>query len=535
MASIEKDYAVENKITGVHLDLKGLMFRPEYISALFADLDALGINTVLVEYEDIFPFNEIDIAWDKSVVWTKSTLNHFLSEARKHKIEIIPLQQCLSHLEYAFRWKKYRHMAEDPSTPRTLCLQSPDGRALVRKMLRQVIEAHPESRFIHIGMDEAVGLATCDKCSGKGSVLSAFLGYLDELIDFVHGLGKEPIIWSDMLEDNLQPELIEPFAGRVTLCVWDYSTGGDKTHLARINGFRISREWLDKGKDELPYIWGNYGYVEDLPRDILALVEPFRQGKWFKSLFQADLFTQMGFKVIGAGASRMSGDGQMLPDYGRVYNNLDTWSRALERNNQLGLIATSWARASSFYKPNLPFDLTWPGIGRLARSMGHAPEPFWQGLSWDEIDHIAANVARYRTTGNFESELFSELKSAGEMVQNHAFEWRSLMLLAEVYRWQRHCADASHDMEFFLCAPRMVTEWWDKELLRLESLLGEGGALKERTISHFSERYYGLAFDEWINALFAPSINHLLACITGGKEKREATRHLFNGTDAHGE
>ena len=43
-------------------------------------------------------------------------------EAHQRGIEIIPLQQCLGHLEYVFRWQRYRRFAEDRKYPGTLCL-----------------------------------------------------------------------------------------------------------------------------------------------------------------------------------------------------------------------------------------------------------------------------------------------------------------------------------------------------------------------------------------------------------------------------
>mgnify|MGYP003353685735 CR=1 FL=1 len=43
-------------IIGVHLDLKGMNFKPSYIPQYLADLASQKVNTVLVEYEDVFPF-----------------------------------------------------------------------------------------------------------------------------------------------------------------------------------------------------------------------------------------------------------------------------------------------------------------------------------------------------------------------------------------------------------------------------------------------------------------------------------------------
>lgn len=118
-------------IVAVHLDLKGVMFKPRYHAQLLRDLASQGVNAVLVEYEDIFPFDGIEVAWDPSVCWTTQTLRRFLALAAESGIEVIPLQQTLGHLEYVFRWDRYRRYAEDRKYPSTLALSSGAGRRLV--------------------------------------------------------------------------------------------------------------------------------------------------------------------------------------------------------------------------------------------------------------------------------------------------------------------------------------------------------------------------------------------------------------------
>ncbi|MCX5662508.1 MAG: hypothetical protein NTW19_22735 [Planctomycetota bacterium] len=98
-------------IIGVHLDLKGMMFKPSYIPAMLADLAGQGVNALLVEYEDAFPFKSLDIAHDPATAWSRSTHRRFLALAEEHGIEVIPLQQCLGHLEYVLGWDRYRKLA----------------------------------------------------------------------------------------------------------------------------------------------------------------------------------------------------------------------------------------------------------------------------------------------------------------------------------------------------------------------------------------------------------------------------------------
>jgi hypothetical protein len=65
-------------IIGIHLDLKGVAFRHSYVPQLMKDLAGQRVNAVLVEYEDVFPFDGIDIAADRKTRWSKRMLREFL-------------------------------------------------------------------------------------------------------------------------------------------------------------------------------------------------------------------------------------------------------------------------------------------------------------------------------------------------------------------------------------------------------------------------------------------------------------------------
>src|SRR5262245_37316997 len=107
-------------IIGVHLDLKGTMFKDSYIPQLLRDLASQKVNAVLVEYEDVFPYDGLDIAYDRKTRWSKATLKRFLAEAKKNHIEVIPLVQCLGHLEYVLGYDRYRKYAENYKYPSTI-------------------------------------------------------------------------------------------------------------------------------------------------------------------------------------------------------------------------------------------------------------------------------------------------------------------------------------------------------------------------------------------------------------------------------
>ncbi|MFZ4760220.1 MAG: glutamine-hydrolyzing GMP synthase, partial [Burkholderiaceae bacterium] len=55
-------------------------FRPAYIPELLADLAGQGVNAVLVEYEDLFPFTGIDTVEDRPTLWSPAILRRFVLE-----------------------------------------------------------------------------------------------------------------------------------------------------------------------------------------------------------------------------------------------------------------------------------------------------------------------------------------------------------------------------------------------------------------------------------------------------------------------
>jgi len=496
-------------IIAVHLDLKGIVFKPGYIPQLMRDLASQGINAVLVEYEDVFPFKGIDIAFDKDSAWNKKTLNSFRDEAANNGIEIIPLQQCLGHLEYLFRWRKYLKFAEDKKYPSTLSLTGEKGKALVKEMLRQVIAAHPESRYVHLGMDEAHGLHQAAERLGR-PVLELFIGWLQELLEVTEAGGKTPIIWSDMLEDNYLPGLFDDIKDRVVLCPWDYGSQGKTGKMGRILGWRTSKEWLNEPPNpEAPAIGMGTKFFEDVPAETLALVAEYRQGREIVSFFPIDMWTKLGFRAIGATAIRTSGDYCLLPLYLKHDANIRGFAEAVKRTGQLGLIGTSWARGTTFCPPNFDIDLTWPSITVLAEAMGATPEPFFAGVPRETLDLLTAKLSRCRTDWSIEEAVIKEMEELALQLTAHQYEWQSLLLMARTLSLHRQAGFAIEEVDYFRSTGRPVTPEWQRRLDDQARLVKALTVLRKEVKRHFGKRNSGKHFDEWLGHNFDVPITRL--------------------------
>lgn len=515
-------------IIGVHLDLKGPAFRPAYIPQLLADLAGRGVNAVLVEYEDLFPFSGVDAVEDRQTLWSAAVLRRFLREAKCHGIEVIPLQQCLGHLEYIFRWDRYRKFAENQAYPSTLCLANPRGKALIRDMLAQVMAAHPDSRYVHLGMDEAHSLATCPRCRRLGDVLDVFVNYLHELCDQVEAAGKTPLIWSDMLEDHFRPGPLKVLRDRVILLPWNYNANGEPTAVGRFGGFRVSRTWLEEAANPAaPAIGPRQEFIEDYPPALRKIAGKYLDGRLFKPLFQADLWTELGFRLIGPSAIRSSCDGPVLPYYNQKHANLRAWSDAIRRTGQLGQIATSWARGTSWCPPNFSIDLTWPSITVLAESMGAKPAPFWPGIPAATVARLVAQLGRSRQDWRLELKLAEEMDALAPRLKAHRYEWESLALMARVLHLHRRAAFANEEVVYFHANNRPVDSEWQRRLDDQAAILKDLRELRRRVRRHFAKRYFGKAQDEWVSDLFDFHEQRLEECGTISRRKLRIARQRY--------
>lgn len=311
----------------IHLDLKGLTPNLDSLKE-FLELAALyKYNAVLVEYEDRFPFQCLPEIRGPNA-FTPETLQIFLKHAEAQGLEIIPLVQTCGHLEYVLRHPKYRAYAENPDVPQQIRTGCPKAQKLVREMVKEIIDAHPLAKSIHIGADEAWQLgqhpeskAALEKAGGKEL---HFIEHVARYVRQVRSAEKTPILWDDMLREA-PPEVLKKMPKGCGLMYWKYGSDGGQ--------FR---------PEMLPQL-----------------------GKYHHG----------GFQIFGGcairGAEQFYGN---IPNYRQRMDNVDWWVEACETQPRLGgLVATSWARFNSNLTPCDPLPTAWP-------TMLYAAERMWTGL-----------------------------------------------------------------------------------------------------------------------------------------------------------
>ncbi len=218
----------------VHLDLKGLPPSPNRFIKLPEFFASLGINGILVEWEDTFPYKSVPEMKAK-YTYSMKTIREFLRRSQRLGLTVIPLMQTFGHLESLLKLPKYAGLRENRNDPRDLCPLHPESLAIIRKMVEDILEAHQPFGLshLHLGADEVWSLGSCRRCKkyiAENSRESLFFHHINPLIAQVKDSGVQPIIWHDMLREVTLSDM-KKIAGTVDLMFWGY--GDNKEDLRR--------------------------------------------------------------------------------------------------------------------------------------------------------------------------------------------------------------------------------------------------------------------------------------------------------------
>lgn len=266
------------KMRSAYLDLRQGFPNFENLISYIEMMAEFKTNTLMIEYEDKFPFEKYSSLKHPKYSFTDERLQLILDTAQQNFIEIIPLQQSFGHLEYVLKHEKYMHLRETPEDLGELCPCNPDSLRLSCELIDEIAEKHPNSRYIHLGCDEIWSLGSCNVCKGKYGENKGqmFVDFVNKLICHVCDLGKKPIIWHDML-GHCGEEEIAQLDNRTSVMIWLYEATGinkpifELTKLFRKYGIEVFGACAVRSNDGIDT--QNYPKIEARIKNIDAWTE----------------------------------------------------------------------------------------------------------------------------------------------------------------------------------------------------------------------------------------------------------------------
>lgn len=503
---------MKTKRLTAHLDLKGLQYRPEYFAEYFRNLRELGYDSVLVEYEDVFPFVSATLSLRPQEVWSREFHQKFLKLAAEEGLEVIPLQQCLGHLEYAFRIPANRPFSVPGGDFRDLDATSPEAKTWLKNLLCEILEAHPGARHVHLGMDEAGGFVLHARAAGR-EPLDVFLEYLEELCEICAAHGKVPLIWSDMLEDHIRADTVDRLLAlreKVVLVPWNYGAGIRPESVVRFSGLRCSCRWLEnpgEGPGNATPIWDGLLSFEDWEPKIRELTADFQTSPYLmEPLFQAGVWKRLGFTVWGGAGGSITQDRSVLPFYHWRMANVRLWKEKVEQYDLDGLIITQWARSNSCSVPNIVPDVVWPVLARAASASG-GRDVFFPEVESGFLDDLILQIGRCREDWSVEKTLIQVMEKIA--VKKHVYEWNTLLWMLRILSVHKEIASAGELIGCYAGIGRLNGVAWNKQLDHLLSLRPRLCELRAGVKEHLGRRYFGGALEEWFYKVFDLSLEEI--------------------------
>ena len=219
----------------VHIDFKGLPVTPEYLSARFGDVRAVGATHVLLEWEDMLPWTGDLTILSRPNAFSAGEVASVLSAAEAVGLVVVPLLQTLGHLEFVLKHECYAKLREDPDDFGTLCPCSEHAPAMIEALLMQIFALHPRCEHIHIGCDEptlgASALTAEAIAAHAGGRSGVLVSHVEQTARQVAAHGRACLMWHDAAVSMPQRCLERLMATGVKLVVWDYTPQLDEASV----------------------------------------------------------------------------------------------------------------------------------------------------------------------------------------------------------------------------------------------------------------------------------------------------------------
>ncbi|MGD9495368.1 MAG: family 20 glycosylhydrolase [Armatimonadota bacterium] len=350
-------------LRGIQLMVEKIsQLREDSILALMRSAARHKLNALLIEFGDRFPFEGEHAAVASPSALTRPQLRRIVDAARDLGLEIIPLVQCLGHLEYLLRHEHYADIREEDEVRAQMCPTNPRSAQVWAELTEQVLDFLGPCPRVHIGGDETRQLGACSRCAarvaeaGKGCL---YADHVNKVCAWLAERGIAPIIWDDIL--CAYPETMDHLHEAAEVMYWDYWTTQDPSPLlvARGSGSvvydeRWDGEWAGELSDVTRRTLDRFARPARLDQDLTkAYLAVYRDylGEAFPRYVRAfpylEYYQDRGRVVYGA--PTCSGNHSFwhtLPDLPRHGDNIKVFADRCIEAGAAGLITTAWYNRS---------------------------------------------------------------------------------------------------------------------------------------------------------------------------------------------
>ncbi len=231
--------------------------------------------------------------------FSQDEVRRIIAYGRARHVDVIPCLELYGHQHDLFRVEEYAELADLPHgtefDPR-----NPQRNSLLTDWVTQLAQLFP-SPFVHIGFDEAFQIEQAARQGGMAAQpAQLFVRQLNTVDELFKKYGKTVMAWGDIMVKY--PEIVSQLPSGLIAVAWEYDPGPESHY----------QHWL------------------------------------------GPLATQHIPHMIASGVTCWN---QVMPDYARSFENIDTFLASGRKSGAMGLMNTLWTDDAQ----NL-LRTAWPGV-----------------------------------------------------------------------------------------------------------------------------------------------------------------------------
>lgn len=249
-------------IRGFHIDMRVEVMTISALKDLAKYLSGLGINAMILEYADSFPYEE-QATITGTNAYDRQELKNLIFFCEGLGIQVIPLLENLGHVQYILRHERYSELRIEHNILSQVDPLNKHCISLFNDLIDDLTSLHP-SKYIHLGGDETRHLEN-KKFQGyvdKNGVSRLYTQYMKQICNIAIQKGKTPLLWADMILRH--PEAVADLPiDKIIFINWIYN-GADADRFGNVKALQEKgcTFWgapaLRSGPDD--YFLTNWGY-----------------------------------------------------------------------------------------------------------------------------------------------------------------------------------------------------------------------------------------------------------------------------------
>lgn len=220
----------EFKVRAVQIDLARQIETMDTVKKFLEVSAEAGMNMVVFYLEDRIRTETYPYSPDEES-YSVEQMKELVAYGQKLSLDIVPVVSPIGHAERFLRHEEMKHIAElrgriagafteaGVEHYHTTCPSLPETYEFFDKYITEVASIFP-SKYFHIGYDEIWDMGFCELCKHK-TMEELYFDSMMHFYDLLKGLGKEVMIWDDMIEQF--PWVIEKLPRDIIMCAWFYS------------------------------------------------------------------------------------------------------------------------------------------------------------------------------------------------------------------------------------------------------------------------------------------------------------------------